>query len=176
MQKFDAASLQHFGQSLLTACGLAEDPRARRGRSAAGRRSARAHHPRIRLASRVPQGHSRKARWKRLGEPDVIADHGSAVTWDGQYLPGPWLVRQAIALRPANASPNILFVTISIRRSHHIGCLQAYLRPVTEAGLRHSALLLRPRRRARSRRTAESRLDSVRIRLPPVSRQTATRS
>ena len=28
------------------------------------------------------------------GEPKVLQDRGSAVTWDGNYLPGPWLVTQ----------------------------------------------------------------------------------
>ena len=32
------------------------------------------------------------------GEPTVLQDRGSAVTWDGNYLPGPWLVRRAMAL------------------------------------------------------------------------------
>ena len=30
------------------------------------------------------------------GDPDVVADHGSAVVWDGRYLPGPWLVVKAM--------------------------------------------------------------------------------
>ena len=33
---------------------------------------------------------------ERAGEPAVLADHGSALTWDGRYLPGPWLVREAV--------------------------------------------------------------------------------
>ena len=33
----------------------------------------------------------------RQGEPTVVADHGSAFTWDGNWLPGPWLVREALA-------------------------------------------------------------------------------
>ena len=32
------------------------------------------------------------------GRARVIADKGSAVTWDGLYLPGPWLVKQAMDL------------------------------------------------------------------------------
>lgn len=68
------------------------------------------------------------------GEPDVIRDTGSTVTWDGKYLPGPWLVREAIG----NALSRIEergVVTAVIRRSHHIACLQAYLKPVTDRGL-----------------------------------------
>ena len=68
------------------------------------------------------------------GEPEVVADLGSALTWDGHRLPGQWLVKQAIA----EARSRILahpVVTIVIGRGHHIGCLQAYLKPVTDAGL-----------------------------------------
>jgi LDH2 family malate/lactate/ureidoglycolate dehydrogenase len=68
------------------------------------------------------------------GEPEVIADFGSAMTWDGHRLPGHWLVKQAIA----EARNRILahpVVTIVIGRGHHIGCLQAYLKAVTDAGL-----------------------------------------
>jgi L-lactate dehydrogenase len=68
------------------------------------------------------------------GEPTVIADLGATLTWDGHRLPGHWLVKQAIA----EARHRILahpVVTVAIGHGHHIGCLQAYLKPVTDAGL-----------------------------------------
>jgi L-lactate dehydrogenase len=68
------------------------------------------------------------------GDPEVIADLGACLTWDGHRLPGHWLVKQAIA----EARQRILahpIVTVVIGRGHHIGCLQAYLKPVTDAGL-----------------------------------------
>jgi L-lactate dehydrogenase len=70
----------------------------------------------------------------REGEPQSLADAGAAVTWDGRYLPGPWLVRRAIAFARERlvGRPQ---VTVVLRRSHHIGCLQAYLKPVTDEGL-----------------------------------------
>jgi LDH2 family malate/lactate/ureidoglycolate dehydrogenase len=70
----------------------------------------------------------------RNGEPAIIADHGSAFTWDGNWLPGPWLMREALAL----ASERIVehpVVTIVLRRSGHIGCLAAYPRFAIERGL-----------------------------------------
>jgi LDH2 family malate/lactate/ureidoglycolate dehydrogenase len=70
---------------------------------------------------------------EKLGEPAVLADHGSAVTWDGRYLPGPWLVNRAIAGATERLEQHPV-VTFVIQRSHHIGCLQAYLKPVTDAG------------------------------------------
>lgn len=69
----------------------------------------------------------------KQGEPLILAEGQASLTWDGGYLPGPWLVRRAIgAARERLASHPV--VTVVIRRSHHIGCLQAYLRPVTDAG------------------------------------------
>src|SRR6185436_17317456 len=70
----------------------------------------------------------------RAAEPETIADHGSALTWDGGYLPGPWLVRRAIAVARDRLASHAV-VTVIIRRSHHIACLQAYLKPVTDDGL-----------------------------------------
>jgi LDH2 family malate/lactate/ureidoglycolate dehydrogenase len=68
------------------------------------------------------------------GEPEVISDLGAAITWDGRRLPGPWLVRQAIT-KARGRMPAHPVVTVVIRRSNHIGALQAYLKPVTDAGL-----------------------------------------
>jgi L-lactate dehydrogenase len=68
------------------------------------------------------------------GEPAIIADFPAAVTWDGRRLPGPWLVERAIELAVPRAR-KLGTSTVVIRRSHHIACLAAYLRPVTDQGL-----------------------------------------
>jgi LDH2 family malate/lactate/ureidoglycolate dehydrogenase len=73
-------------------------------------------------------------RMAKAGEPEVLADHASALTWDGRYLPGPWLVKRAIAVARERLALHPV-VAVAIRRSHHIGCLQAYLKPVTDEGL-----------------------------------------
>lgn len=70
----------------------------------------------------------------KTGEPKTLSDHGSALVWDGGYLPGPWLVRRAIDAARARLVEHPT-ATVVIRRSHHIGCLQAYLKPVTDLGL-----------------------------------------
>ena len=133
VRKFDAANLQGFGQSLLTACGLAED----RARDVAevlleGDLLGHTTHGFALLLAYLKA--IQEKTMETVGEPGVIADHGSSLTWDGRYLPGPWLVRRAIAVARTRLAVQAV-VTVSIRRSHHIGCLQAYLQPVTEAGL-----------------------------------------
>jgi LDH2 family malate/lactate/ureidoglycolate dehydrogenase len=68
------------------------------------------------------------------GGPEIVADHGGAVTWDGRYLPGPWLVHSAIDLALERVATHKV-VTIVIRRSSHIGCLAAYPKRATDHGL-----------------------------------------
>ncbi len=68
------------------------------------------------------------------GDPTVLHDKPAALTWDGRRLPGPWLVVQAIeqALPRAREYGTC---SVAIRRSHHIACLAAYLKRVTDQGL-----------------------------------------
>jgi LDH2 family malate/lactate/ureidoglycolate dehydrogenase len=70
----------------------------------------------------------------KSGSPLVLADFPAAVTWDGRHLPGPWLTLQAIALAVERAKINGT-CTVVIRRSHHIACLAAYLKRVTDQNL-----------------------------------------
>ena len=79
-------------------------------------------------------GEIEKGSMTRSGAPRVLADFPSAVTWDGQRLPGPLLVVRALELATARAKTNGT-CTVVIRRSHHIACLAAYLKPVTDEGL-----------------------------------------
>ncbi len=67
------------------------------------------------------------------GEPEVVATHGVVATWDGAWLPGPYLVRRAWAVAASRASEAGLGA-VAIRRSSHLACLGAYLRPAAEAG------------------------------------------
>ena len=75
-----------------------------------------------------------KGTMTKTGEPLVVADWPAAITWDGQRLPGPWLVVRALDLAIARAKLNGT-CTVVIRRSHHIACLAAYLKRVTDQGL-----------------------------------------
>jgi LDH2 family malate/lactate/ureidoglycolate dehydrogenase len=68
------------------------------------------------------------------GEPKVIADFPAAVTWDGMRLPGVWLTAKALELAAERAA-TYGTCTVAIRRSHHIACLAAYFKPITDRGL-----------------------------------------
>lgn len=68
---------------------------------------------------------------KAGGAPRVLSDKGAAVLWDGERLPGPWLVCQAIdELLPR--ARKFGSATLVIRRSHHIACLASYLMRAVE--------------------------------------------
>ena len=67
------------------------------------------------------------------GAPAVVSDHGGAVCWDGRRLPGPgWWSRRSIRRSRAPAEHGI--AAVAIRKSHHIGCLAAYLERATARG------------------------------------------
>ncbi len=68
------------------------------------------------------------------GGPAVVADAEGVFTWDGNYLPGPWLVLEAMAEAERRVR-RYGVVTAVIRRCHHIGALQAYLMRATEKNL-----------------------------------------
>lgn len=68
------------------------------------------------------------------GHYSVVSDRTSAVTWDGNWLAGPWLVREALSLAFDRIRDNPV-MTMVIRRAGHIGCLAAYPRIATERNL-----------------------------------------
>jgi len=68
------------------------------------------------------------------GDPEVVRDSGSVLVWDGNYLPGPWLVSQALTIASERVASHGV-VTCVIRRSHHIACLAALIRQATDRGL-----------------------------------------
>jgi LDH2 family malate/lactate/ureidoglycolate dehydrogenase len=68
------------------------------------------------------------------GEPEIVADRGVVVTWDGRRLPGVWLATRAVDLAVERA-PAHGVVTVVIRNSHHIGCLAVFLERATDRGL-----------------------------------------
>ena len=63
---------------------------------------------------------------KGQGAPLVVSDRPAAVLWDGQRLPGPWLMHQALDTLTPRAR-ELGTASLVIRRSHHIACLAVYL-------------------------------------------------
>jgi LDH2 family malate/lactate/ureidoglycolate dehydrogenase len=130
---FSAESLERFGRSLLLAAGL-DDARARAVAEVLLEGDLLGHTTHgFALLPRYLEA-LRDNSMETQGDPLLVADHGSALTWDGRYLPGPWLVRRALGAARERLAEHPV-VTVVIRRSHHIGCLQAYLKPMTDAGL-----------------------------------------
>jgi LDH2 family malate/lactate/ureidoglycolate dehydrogenase len=68
------------------------------------------------------------------GEPDVVADRGATVTWDGRRLPGIWLAAKAVDVVVERAKAHGIAAVV-VRNSHHIGCLAAFLHRATDRGM-----------------------------------------
>ena len=68
------------------------------------------------------------------GIHDVVRDSGVTQVWDGRYLPGHWLMRQALESAMPRARSHGM-TSIAIRRSHHIGCLSTLTRMAADEGL-----------------------------------------
>jgi len=60
------------------------------------------------------------------GEIDIVNTRAAVATWDGGYLPGPWLVRRGLEWAQKVAQ-EFGTATLAIRKSSHIGALAAYL-------------------------------------------------
>lgn len=74
-----------------------------------------------------------RGRMAAAGAPVEVADQGAVQVWDGGYLPGLWLVEQAIdAALPRAAQFGL--AAVAIRRSHHIGCLAALVKQAADRG------------------------------------------
>lgn len=67
------------------------------------------------------------------GDPVVLADHGSVFNWDASFLPGPWVVSQAIEQLMARVAERGV-VAATLRRSQHIASLAAYCPKILDAG------------------------------------------
>ena len=131
--RYDARTLVEFAKSLLTGAGMPGD-RARDVADILVEGDLLGHdtHGLQLLASYLQ--HIESGQMKLEGEPITLADHGAVVTWDGQRLPGPWLVLRAMEIATQKAR-TYGSGTVTIGRSHHIACLAAYLKRATDQGL-----------------------------------------
>ncbi len=130
---YRAEELLYFAQTLLERCGL---DRVRAGTVAAilleGDLLGHTTHGLALLPAYLAE--LEKGAMAVAGEPVVVADAPAALVWDGQRLPGPWLVSEAIAAAIPRARA-LGTCSVVIRRSHHIACLAAYLKPIADQGL-----------------------------------------
>jgi LDH2 family malate/lactate/ureidoglycolate dehydrogenase len=67
------------------------------------------------------------------GAPAVVSGHDGATCWDGRRLRGLWPVVEAIEQALARV-PSYRIAAVTIRESHHVGCLAAYLERATARG------------------------------------------
>ncbi|MBS0454057.1 MAG: Ldh family oxidoreductase [Proteobacteria bacterium] len=130
---YDAAALVDFADALLTKSGMAA-PQARSVAQTLVDGDLLGHdtHGLALLAGYVKEVEGGTMR--REGAPLVVSDKPAAVLWDGQRLPGPWLVHQGIDLLLPRAR-QLGSATLVIRRSHHIACLAVYMMRALEEGM-----------------------------------------
>ena len=100
--RYDAPALIAFGKSLLTAAGMPKD-RAHDVAEILVEADLLGHDTHgLQLLPTYLQ-HIEAGQMKLEGEPITLADHGAVVTWDGQRLPGPWLVLRAMEIATKKA-------------------------------------------------------------------------
>ncbi len=131
--RYEASQLQDFAGALLSAAGLAPERAACVAEVLLeGDLLGRTTHGLALLAHYLEA--LENGSMTATGEPAVEADHGSALWWDGGLLPGPWLLTQALEQALARLDDHPV-VTVSIRRSHHLAALGAYLERATARGV-----------------------------------------
>src|SRR5260221_9679718 len=131
--RYDQAALAAFATALLAKSGLARD-RAETVAEILVEGDLLGHNTHGLQLLPPYLGELESGSMRKTGMPIVVGDRGAVVTWDGQRLPGPWLVVEALTLAAARAK-TYGTGTVVIRRSHHIACLAAYLKRVTDQGL-----------------------------------------
>src|SRR5215813_7356564 len=67
------------------------------------------------------------------GDPEVLNDFEATAVWDGKRLPGQWLTREAVR-SAATRARRFGIGSVSIRNSHHIGCLAVFLEEPARQG------------------------------------------
>ncbi len=79
-------------------------------------------------------GEIQSGRMPVTGEYETVSKRAAVQTWDGRYLPGPWLILKAMEAAETMAH-TCGTGTVVIRRSNHIACLAAYLKRATDKNL-----------------------------------------
>lgn len=127
------AELTRFASQLLVAAGLAQDKASTVARLLVLTDMMQRHTHGVALCPLYIDQLKNKL-MGTSGEPEVVRDTGSTVVWDGHYLPGLWLVDQALNQAFERVAQHGV-VTFAMRRSHHIACLAALVKQATDRGL-----------------------------------------
>ena len=131
--RYQATALTHFAKSLLLKSGLDDDKATAVAEILVeGDLMGHTTHGLAQLGPYL--GELEKGSMRKEGVPLVVSDFPAAVTWDGQRLPGPWLVLKAMELAAARARTQGT-CTVVIRRSHHIASLASFHKRATDQGL-----------------------------------------
>ena len=131
--RYDAPALIKFAEALLLAARMPQD-KARDVADILVEADLLGHDTHgLQLLSTYLQ-HIEAGHMRLEGEPVTLTDHGAVLNWNGQRLPGPWLVLRAMEIATARAK-QYGSGTVTIGRSHHIACLAAYLKRATDQGL-----------------------------------------
>ena len=131
--RYPLAELTHFVVGLFSATGMDPDKAAAVAASLIAADSMGHSTHGLALATWYLEA-ARSGVMATRGEMRVVNDRGGCITWDGQRLPGSWLISRAIdvALDRIEAQG---VVTVVIGNSHHTGALATYLPRLTERGL-----------------------------------------
>ncbi len=133
MERFDVQCLESFAKSLFEKAGMEADKAASVARllvltDAMGRRT----HGLAQAPAYLAE--IQKGSMTTTGSYAVVKDNGAtSALWDGNYLPGLWLVEQALQTCLPRAQKYGL-AAIAIKRNHHIGCLAALCKIATDQG------------------------------------------
>ena len=130
---YDAAALVAFANGLLQRAGLAPAMAASVAQTLVdGDLLGHDTHGLALLAGYL--GEIETGKMARSGAPATLSDRPAAVLWDGQRLPGPWLVHRVLDLLLPRAR-QLGTATLAIRRSHHIACLAVYMLRALDEGM-----------------------------------------
>lgn len=131
--RYTVASLRHLAEALFTAAGMdAGKAQAVAEVLVTGDMVGQRTHGMALCPQYLEQ--IEKGLMGKTGGPEVVRDSGAVFVWDGNYLPGPWLVSCALDQAAARIAQHGV-VTAVIRRSHHIACLTSLVRKATDRGL-----------------------------------------
>ena len=131
--KYTPDALTHFAKQLLSSVGLNDDKATAVAEILVeGDLMGHTTHGLAQLPAYLAALESGQMR--KEGEPLIVSSFPAAQTWDGQRLPGPWLVRKAMEVASGCARTQGTG-TVVIRRSHHIASLASFHERATRQGL-----------------------------------------